>query len=252
MRIPEHMMDRFCLPDVRVILSGRKPANNAGFTLMEILIAIFIFSIVMTTIFGTFNGVISRTEAIKNGMGGFEMARTCLNRISADLNAIYIEQKPLYHPPDFDDPPDPYRLIGKETFAGSKNFSQLRFASTDHLSMTKSVENGIAEIVYYVVEEGYPESSFVLKRSDVVYPYDEDYEFEEKDSDPVLCEDIEEFSVIFFDEDENEYEKWDSDSDYLKYATPYALKIKLKITNSDGVYAFETKISLSVFRKASE
>ena len=85
-------MDRHCLPDIRIVLSGKKAVNNTGFTLMEILIAMFIFAIVMTTIFGTFNGVISRTEAIKNGMGGFEMARTCLNRISTDLNAIYIEQ----------------------------------------------------------------------------------------------------------------------------------------------------------------
>ena len=245
-------MDRYCLPDIRIILSGKKAVNNTGFTLMEILIAMFIFAIVMTTIFGTFNGVISRTEAIKNGMGGFEMARTCLNRISSDLNAIYIEQKPLYHPPDFDDPPDPYRVFGKETFAGNKNFTQLRFASTEHLSMTKSIENGIAEIVYYVVEQGYPESEFVLKRSDVLYPNDEDYEFEEKESDPVLCEDIEEFTVIFFDNEENEYEKWDSDSDFLKYATPYALKIKLKIKSNDGSYFFDTKIALPVFREASE
>ena len=120
------MMDRNCLPDIRIILPGKKAVNNTGFTLMEILIAMFIFAIVMTTIFGTFNGVISRTEAIKNGMGGFEMARTCLNRISSDLNAIYIEQKPLYHPPDFDDPPDPYRVFGKETFAGNKNFFRIQ------------------------------------------------------------------------------------------------------------------------------
>jgi len=245
-------MDRYGLSDTIVMLPEKKTIKNSGFTLLEILIAIFIFAIVMSTIFGTFNGVISRTDAIKNGMGGYEMARTCLNRISSDLNAIYVEQKPLYAPPDFDDPPDPYRVVGKDTFAGNKNFSQLRFASTDHLSMTKNVENGIAEIVYYVVEQGYPESEYVLKRSDVVYPYDEDYEFEEKDSDPVLCEDIEEFSILYFDKDENEYEKWDSESDFLKYATPYALKIKLKINSSDGSYAFDTKIALPVFRKASE
>jgi general secretion pathway protein J len=245
-------MGRRCLLDIRIILYLQRAVNNTGFTLMEILIAIFIFSIVMTTIFGTFNGVISRTEAIKKGMGGFEMAQTCLNRIASDLNAIYIEQKPLYHPPDFDDPPDPYRVFGKETFSGNKNFTQLRFASTDHLPMTKNIENGIAEIVYYVVEQGYPESEFVLKRSDVLYPNDEDYVFEEKESDPVLCEDIEEFTVTFFDKDGNEYEKWDSDSDFLKYATPNALKIKLKIKNNDGSYYFDTKIALPVFREASE
>jgi len=230
--------------------SGKK----AGFTLLEILIAIFIFSVVISTIFGTFNGVISRTDAIKNGLDGFEMARICLNRISSDLNAIHIEQKPLYHPPDFDDPPDPYGVFGKETFAGNKSFSQIRFASTEHLPMTRQFEKGIAEIVYYVKEQGYPEYDFVLKRSDEVYPYDEDYEFEEKESDPVLCENIEEFSIRYYDNEENEYEQWDSDSDFLKYATPYALKIKLKIKSGDGdgSYTFETRIALPVFREKFE
>ncbi|MEZ4550727.1 MAG: hypothetical protein R2874_09695 [Desulfobacterales bacterium] len=37
----------------------------------------------------------------------------------------------------------------------------------------------------------------MLTRSDVIHPYDEDYVFEEKDSDPVLCRDIEELSLCF-------------------------------------------------------
>jgi len=228
--------------------------RTKGFTLLEILIAVFIFSVVISIIFGTFNAVISRTDAIKNGMEGFEMARTCLDRITSDLNAIYIEQKPLYHPPDFDDPPDPYRVSGKVTFAGNQSFSQLRFASTEHLPMDPQPEKGIAEIVYYVKEVGYPESEFVLKRSDVIYPYDEDYQFEEKESDPVLCEAIEEFSIIYYDKDGNEYEKWDSDSEFLKYSTPYAIKVKLKIKNTDGEgsYTFDTEIALPVFREKSE
>ena len=241
-------MNRKLFAEDLIIISGK----NTGFTLLEILIAIFIFAVVMSTIFGTFNAVISRTDAIKNGMGGYEMARTCLNRIASDLNAIYIEQKPLYHPPDFDDPPDPYRFIGEETFAGNKSFSQLRFTSSEHLSMTRNNENGIAEIVYYVKEQGYPESEFVLKRSDVVYPYDEDYEFEEKVRDPVLCENIEEFSILYFDKEENEYEKWDSDSDFLKYSSPYAIKIRLKIKNNESSFTFDTKIALPVYREKSE
>ena len=237
----------------KISAASASPPEN-GFTLLEILIAVFIFSIVIATIFGTFNAVISRTDAIKNGMEGFEMARTCLNRITSDLNAIYIEQKPLYHPPDFNDPPDPYRVSAKETFAGNKSFSQLRFASTEHLPINGPPEKGIAEIVYYVKEVGYPESEFVLKRSDVIYPYDEDYEFEEKESDPVLCEAIEEFSILYYDKDKNEYEKWDSDSEFLKYSTPYSIKIKLKIKNpdGDGSYTFSTEVTLPAYREKSE
>jgi general secretion pathway protein J len=225
---------------------------KSGFTLLEILIAIFIFAIIITTVYGSFNAVISRTEAINNGVGAFEMARVCLNRIMSDLNAIYVEQKPLYQKPDFDDPPDPYRFVGKETFEGTKTFPQLRFASFAHLSMSKETENGIAEIVYYVRERGYPETEYLLKRSDILYFDEEDYEFEEKESDPVLCEGLEEFSFVYFDEDGDEYETWDSDSDSNKYATPRAIEITLKINYNSEIHTFYTKMNLPVYRENSE
>lgn len=227
-------------------------SEATGFTLLEILLAIFIFAIVMSTIFGTFNAVVSRTDAIKKGLGGYEMARICLNRITQDLTTVYLDQRPLYAPPDFDDGPDPYGFFGKETFEGNKRFSWLRFTATDHLSINGRQETGIAEIVYYVKEVGYPESEFVLKRADTVYPYDEEYEFEEKESDPILCEGVEEFSLVYIDADGNEQETWDSDADMFKYASPQAVFVKLKIINQESVYGFETKIILPVLREEIE
>ena len=231
---------------------SRSGFYRSGFTLLEILIAIFIFAIIISTVYGSFNAVISRTEAIKDGVGAFEMARTCLNRIMSDLNGLYVELKPLYHPPDYDDPPDPYRFVGKETFEGVKTFSQLRFASSEHLSMSRKAEKGIAEIVYYVQERGYPETEYILKRADFLYPDDEDYEFEEKDSDPVLCEGLEELSFVYFDEDGDEYETWDSDSNSNKYATPRAIEITLKINYNSEIHTFYTKLNLPVYREKSE
>lgn len=225
-----------------------------GFTLLEILIAIFIFSVVITTIFSTFNAVISQTEAIKNGTGDYEMARTCLNRMVSDLNAIYVDQKPLYKPPDIDDKPDPYAFTSKETFIGGKSFSQLRFASTEHLSMTGKIEKGIAEIIYYVQEVNHPDNGteYVLKRSDTLYPDPDADEFEPKDSDPVLCEKVAELKFVFFDADGNPLEQWDSDSDEVKYATPSAVEISLKITNGSENYSFVTKTRLPVYREKFE
>ena len=226
--------------------------SRSGFTLLEILIAIFIFAIIITTVYGSFNAVIGRAEAINNGVGAFEMARVCLNRIISDLNAIYVEQKPLYHPPDYNDPPDPYGFVGTETFKGTKTFSQLRFASFAHLSMAKDTENGIAEIVYYIKERGYPETEYVLKRADTLYFDEEDYEFEEKDSDPVLCEGLEGLSFAYFDDEGDEYETWDSDSSSNKYATPRAIEITLTINYNSEIHTFYTKLNLPVYREKSE
>jgi len=238
-------------------IPGFPPAQEScqGFTLLEILIAIFIFSVVITTIFSTFNAVISQTEAIKNGTGDYEMARTCLNRMVSDLTAIYVDQKPLYKPPDIDDGPDPYGFVGKEDSTGGKNFAELRFSSTEHLSMTGKVETGIAEIVYYVKEINDPDTGtqYALKRSDTLYPEKRDRnQFEPKDSDPLLCENLESLTFIYFDAEGEEHETWDSDSDGVKYATPIAVEIRLKIENGDDSYQFTTKTPLPVYREKFE
>lgn len=227
-----------------------------GFTLLEILIAVFIFSVIVTTIFSTFNSVVSHTEAIKSGTGDFEMARTCLNRMAADLTAVYVEQRPLYKPPDIDDDPDPYGFVGKESQAGTKRFAELRFASTEHLSMNGKPQKGIAEIVYYVREINEPdtgEERYILKRADTLYPENrKPREFEPQDGDPVLCEGVEALTFVYFDADGETYEQWDSDSAEVKYATPSAVEIRLKITGGDNGYAFSARIPLPVFRERAE
>ena len=58
--------------------------------------------------------------------------------------------------------------------------------------------HGIAEIVYYVQTK--ESGSQVLKRSDNLYPYPE---FEEKGTDPTLCEHVKSLAFTFLDEEDN-------------------------------------------------
>src|SRR6056297_2156207 len=83
------------IPERRI---GSAVEDEKGFTLLEILIAIFIFAIVMTTIYSAFNAVIAKNEAINQGRGLYEMTRNCLDRMTRDLTAIYVEQPPQYEP----------------------------------------------------------------------------------------------------------------------------------------------------------
>jgi prepilin-type N-terminal cleavage/methylation domain-containing protein len=60
----------------------RKRAT-AGFTLMEILVAIAILAIVVTTVLASFNSVFSTTEVLDENANLYEMAKNCLP--AADL-----------------------------------------------------------------------------------------------------------------------------------------------------------------------
>ncbi len=220
----------------------RQPAP--GFTLLEILIAIFIFAIIITTVFTSYRIVFSNTDTINKDITSYEMARNCLNRMIMDLQSVHVSLPPGYTPPDFDDPPDPFRIVGETTDIKGNGFSWLRFASLAHLPLRKSNPGGIVEIVYYV--QGTDESNFVIKRSDSLYPFQS---FEEKNSDPILCENVKALAIKYLDQEGHENEVWDSDADTFGYATPKAVKIKLELEAGSVPLLFETMITLPVIRE---
>jgi general secretion pathway protein J len=229
------------------VVSSKKPERARGFTLMEILLAFLILGIVVTTILASFNAVFSTTDALNNSSRYFDMAKNCLNRMTLDLEALYVRQPPLYQKPEFNDPPDPYRLAGATTDIGGTSFAAIRFTSSAHIPLEKSKWDGIAEIVYYVQAKN--DGQMVLKRADHQYPYPE---FEEKGGDPVLCNNLKSLAFKYFDAEGSEFDEWDSDSGENGYATPAAIRIQLEIGNETTSYDFETTVNLAVQRPKIE
>jgi general secretion pathway protein J len=224
--------------------SNQQPATSDGFTLLEILLSFLILGIVMTTIMASFNAVFSTTDTLKNSSQYFEMAKNCLNRMTRDLEAMYVQQSPLYKPPDFDDPPDPYRIVGSTADVGGTSFATIRFTSSAHIPLDKNKRDGIAEIIYYVQAKN--DGQLVLKRADHLYPYPP---FEEKGGDPVLCIYLKSLILKYIDAEDSESDEWDSDSDEYGYATPAAVRIQLEVGNETTSYDFETTIRLAVHRQ---
>ncbi len=220
---------------------------ETGFTLMEILLAFLILSIVVTTILGSFNAVFSTTDTLDNSGKYYDMAKSCLNRMKTDLEALYVAQPPFYKKPEFDDPPDNYRFVGSTEDAGGIGFAKLRFTSRAHIPFDSADRGGIAEIVYYVQAKN--DGQMLLKRADHLYPYPE---FEEKGSDPVLCRHVKSLAFKYFDTDGEESETWNSDEDDFDHATPTAVGILLEIGTESETVAFETTVKLPVHRKKVE
>jgi general secretion pathway protein J len=222
-------------------LPSNRPA--AGFTLVEILLAFLILGMVVTTILASFNAVFSTTDTLNNTGRYYDMAKNCLNRMTLDLEALYVRQPPLYKKPEFDDPPDLYRLVGSTQDLGGTSFANIRFTSSAHIPFAKIKRDGIAEIVYYVQAKN--DDQMALKRADHLYPYPE---FEEKGGDPVLCNNLKSLVFKYYDAEGSEFDEWNSDSDEYGYATPAAISIQLEIGNETTSYDFETTVRLAVRR----
>jgi general secretion pathway protein J len=215
-----------------------------GFTLLEILVAIFILGIVVTTVMASFSMVFSTITPMEEAGAAFEMGKNCLNRITTDLENITIAERPLYKPPAIDGPPDPYRVQGTNEVFGGTLFAKLQFTSRAHVPLGGSPRGGIAEIVYYV--QARPDGSFQLKRADHLYPYPR---FEERSSDPVLCENVKSLAFVYYAEDGAESETWDSESEIFANATPSMVTVRLEITAGEDVFLFQTAVRLPLVRR---
>ena len=68
-----------------------RAAADSGFTLLEILLAVFILTLVVSAVFGAFRGtfkVVNDTEAQEEI---YAAARVALERISEDLASVYAD-----------------------------------------------------------------------------------------------------------------------------------------------------------------
>jgi len=229
-------------PNQKNAFAGSEP----GFTLMEILIAILILSVVVTTVLASFNMVFSTTEALDRDAAVYESARICLSQITADLEQIHISKRPLYRRPQPDDPPDPYRIEGVTEDVDGTSFAQLRFASRNHIPPPDRGGSRIAQIWYYVQSRS--DGSFVLRRSDLLYPYPE---LEKDPADAVLCSDVKSLAFTYTDQEGSEVDRWNSDQDDSEQSTPSAVHVRLEIGGGTNSRLFETSVRLPVVRTQS-
>jgi general secretion pathway protein J len=228
--------------------SGRKlkhdePADDAGFTLLELMVAIFIFGIVITSIFASYSAVFTSADVVSSGIDLYDMANICLNRITLDLQAMHLTLPPKYRKPELDSDPDPYRVVGEASDPDAGEFPRLRFGSLAHIPFDRADYGGIARIVYYV-QEGL-ENNYRLKRSDTLSPAEP---FERNESDPVLCDHVKSLKFVYYDQEGTGHEDWNSETDAFQYATPVAIEVSLEIERDGHTVHFATNVKIPVSR----
>ncbi|MCM2286008.1 MAG: prepilin-type N-terminal cleavage/methylation domain-containing protein [Desulfobacula sp.] len=215
--------------------------DKKGFTLMEVMVTLVVFSIVMLTLFSSFQAFVSSGDAITRGIHEAERARTALERMGEDLEQVHVIQPPRYGVSAFDAPPDPFRMAGSRTRVGGAVFSRLEFTTFSRVIAGPEEARGISKITYYVRQN--PDKGFDLCRSDREpgTPGEED-----PCRDPVLMEEIQAFDIEYTDSREETGTDWDSDSDDTGHALPVSLRMTLKTGDPTGV--FETAVFLPVAR----
>jgi len=228
-------------------------SNNRGFTLVEVLIAVTIFGIVVSTLYSSFNIIISNINPMNTSLDDYGMAQNTMDRITKDLASLYLTSNAIYSPPDMetdDNAIDRFRFVSQAISINANSFSQLRFASLEHISFNRNQKPGIGIIKYYT--EKSENGAIVLKRSDIGLIFYDGNQEDDSYNEPVLCERVLAFKLEFTDHEGKNYEEWDSDSSDFNFASPYSINIKLEIGDDNKTNVFETTIVLPVQREKNE
>ena len=224
-------------------------SNPSGFTLAEILIAIFIFAVVLTTIYTSYTGTFRIVDETESQAEIYRMARIAMERMLEDLESTYVpkregnaqsEENPLQY----------FQFVGEDQEIKGRYADTLRFISRAHINLSGDDEDtGKTEIGYYVKENEEGED-FVLYRSDRPM-FEKGFLLEEDSDGLVLCEGLVSVNFIYYEEKGEAFENWDSTSEEHKDTIPRMVSILLEFVNplnSETPLRFMTSVSLPIER----
>jgi prepilin-type N-terminal cleavage/methylation domain-containing protein len=208
-------------------------SRSRGFTLIEIMIAVFILGLVLSTIYAAYSGTMTLVQDMEYENSVYRNARTALDRIIRDLSSLQPSG-------------GVFKLQAEKEMAANHEFFSLFFSAAAHLAFSeKEIDGANAQISYFIEEDS--GGSYSLRRSDLLN-YKATKE-KSKTSSYLLCPNVDSLLLKFYDVNGKEFDSWDSASSMSgqKNKAPAAIKIELNIANlknKEAPYKFMTKIFL--------
>jgi general secretion pathway protein J len=212
---------------------AKRAASRRGFTLIEILVAIAILAVVLSTIYVSFISTMRVVKNLEYGDEIYYMARITLERMILDLQSACKDK-------------DSYDFTTLKDSTGKLPMKGVTFLSRAHVDF--SGPGGIMAVAQISYElEGDPESGgFSIIRRDVL----------KQGGTPsggegfMLCRRLQSVNLRFYDSTGREYSQWDSlsGSEAQRSKVPSAIFIELEFINPDDQakpYKFTTRLLLT-------
>lgn len=213
-----------------------KTRYSNGFTLLEILIAMLIFGVTLTTLYSTYTGSIRNIEETKSLTVIYRKARIALERIKEDLESAYLVQITA-------DTSSEEGFFGKNLEIDGRGTDNIQFNSTAHLDFSEGGHGiGRAKLQYYVTENE-DDESFMLLRSDSL-EFNKDFVVGEGGL--ILCDNLYSFNFTYYDSNGESYDEWDSTNDLQKNKMPSRISVSLVFMGEDDEPSqkFQTDVAI--------
>ncbi len=209
----------------------RETRSRAGFTLIEVLIAVTLLAIISLLVWQAMGGAIASKERFEKREMSFRQASLALERISRDLAVAVL----YVHPESLGVSESGEQSI-KSVLIGVNNGDQdkLTFDTLSHIRYLKDVkESDLAEVSYFLEpgEEREEETTglLVLKKRESSPP---DTDPDEGGTVTTLLEGVKELNFRYFDPVRAEYgDEWDTTKLDFASKLPRAVEITLVVAD---------------------
>ena len=228
--------------------------SHKGFTLLEVLIAMFIFAVVLSTLYVAYTGTFRNIEETESQADLYQMARIVLERMTEDLESVYMASQPKETTEEETVEEDQStRFVGTMTEIEGRREDTLRFASKAHIVFNGGEPYpGTAEIVYYVRENNEDQGGYTLYRTDRA---NFEQSGEETTGGWILCDHLYAIQFTYYDEEGGAYDNWDSTDEAFKDRLPSGVSILLELankTNPESPLKFMTGVALPMSKGDNE
>ncbi|KJR40347.1 type II secretion system protein GspJ [Candidatus Magnetoovum chiemensis] len=182
-----------------------------GFTLLEIIIAVFIFSIIITALYSTYNLTQKAVYSVDNYMLKLQETNAVMDSLRKEIESAFYSSK---------DNTTFFKTADRDSYG--------RQTSELYLTTFAGLGAGLESIAYYVKEDG--STLTLMKTISSIYSQSTPIDVE-------LIEDIKGFAILLSDK-EKSLKTWDSSE--LK-SLPYSVRVFITINlNDEDFTLFET------------
>ena len=220
----------------------RPVKDRNGFTLLEILLAIFILATVLSTVFASYTGTLRMVSETESQADIYHMARIAFERILEDLESFYLPEQ------------SETSEIGEEEQPFEFTNTSLRFPSRAHVVFSEEDQSWGATEITYEVREGDEGEGMILYRRERPQ-WGEEEASEEGEGELPLCEKLwreDPVKFVFIDAEGKEMDDWDPSSEDQ---VPTRIDVSLQFINPSNPEAplkFATSVALHMSKEEQE
>ncbi|MEM7160339.1 MAG: type II secretion system protein GspJ [Myxococcota bacterium] len=223
----------------------RLRARARGITLIEVMISLAVLSMMMVSVWSSFNGTLRAMEVSEEIQNRYSIVRNGLLRMETELSMAYLSHNR---------PPDAQRHF--TLFEGRVESSQsesITFSAFAHLRVRKDANESDQSVIQYFLapdpDDG--DRTHLFRRESRRLTGDLPEDLEQFFPAYVLVEDVESFEAEYWDPQVMEWQdEWRTTAlDRQPDRLPERVKIELKVKDGEDIVPFTTQVVLLMQEK---